>query len=104
MNTILNLLVPNWATGQLLIPERSQTFKFFEEYFTANTSDISTFVSLEALDVTERVEVGKIQARGGFADVYDGLLQQGLDRVHEPIKIAVKVFRTFVCHGGDNEV
>ena len=85
--------------------ERSQVFKFFERYFTMDLLDDHKLVSLEALDVTRRVEVGKIQTRGGFADVYDGLMrQEGSDQNNRVTKVAVKVFRTFVQHTDAHEV
>ena len=72
----------------------SQTFKFFEQYFTTNTSDSGTSISLEALDLTKRVQIGKLQERGGFADVYGGWLEEEGPN-QQPIKVAVKLFRTY---------
>ena len=74
-------------------PEHSQIFRFFEEYFASNP-DNNTSIPLEALDLTKRVQVGKVQTHGGFADVYDGWLEEEGPN-QQPIKVAVKLFRTY---------
>ena len=83
-------------------PERSQMFKFFKEYFAANPSDSSTSISLETLYLTNRVRVGEVKVFGGFADVYDGWLK-GEGFFQQPIKVAVKVFRTYEGNVGDHD-
>ena len=65
-----------------------------------DSSNKDTMLSLRSVDVTHRLMVGEFRDRGGFADVYEGLLSTyPVDMTHNPAtqtKVAVKVVRIFV--------
>ena len=65
-----------------------------------DSSNKDTVLSLRSIDVTHRLVVGEFRDRGGFADVYEGLLSTyPVDMTHDPAtqtKVAVKVVRIFV--------
>ena len=63
-------------------------------FSTVEPLDRRNIFFLQDLDVTKRLQIGRIRAQGGSADIYDGVLKRDVhSRNLYPIKVAVKKFR-----------
>ena len=63
-----------------------------------NSSNANTVPGLESINLTHRLDVGEFRDRGGFSDVYEGLLSENLDGMFHNLaqtRVAVKVFRIY---------
>ena len=63
-------------------------------FSTVEPLDRRNIFFLQDLDVTKRLQIGRIRAQGGSADIYEGVLKRDAhSRNLYPIKVAVKKFR-----------
>ena len=63
-----------------------------------NSSNTNTAPGLESINLTHQLDVGEFRDRGGFSDVYEGLLSANSDDVSRnpaQTRVAVKVFRIY---------
>lgn len=83
-----------------LPPEANLRTSVLLEDALRSLSSIHATPTLHAIDITRRLVLGEFRDRGGFADVYEGLLSASTDddTTHDlgPTKVAVKVVRVFV--------
>ena len=74
-----------------------------KSFSTEESLDRNSTLFPQDLDVTNRLQIGRIRAQGGSADIYDGMLKRDShSRDLYPISVAVKKFRLVLNSSSEN--